>query len=264
MGPTGVTLTGGSARRHLFWIFAVKKYSLTLPPMAETAMTDRPKRRQDEGQTVVSARQLAKHLDLTHQRIGQLVDEHVLVQLPNGRYDQDDARVRYLRWLRDPERRPARPQADANFVRAKTELIDIRIREKKRELMRIREKKRELMETDNTIADMEKLIGIVLTKMSGMGARIGGRDLQLQRRVDEVCTPLRALTNLERTQILPLGRVRRAAEEDCEVLNVTDVIALRLLAEDADGHVLDHATAKRADGCRRAHWGAPGLELEVA
>jgi hypothetical protein len=33
---------------------------------------------------------------------------------------------------------------------------------------------------------MEKLIGIVLTKMSGMGARIGGRDLQLRRRVDEV------------------------------------------------------------------------------
>jgi hypothetical protein len=57
------------------------------------------------------------------------------VQLPNGRYDQDDARVRYLRWLRDPERRSARTQADADFVRAKTELIDIRIREKKRDLM---------------------------------------------------------------------------------------------------------------------------------
>jgi hypothetical protein len=37
---------------------------------------------------------------------------------------------------------------------------------------------------------------------------------------------LLALTNLERTQILPLGRIGRAAEEDCEVLNVTSVVAL--------------------------------------
>ena len=75
---------------------------------------------------------------------------------------------------------------------------------------------------------------------------------------------LLALTNLERAQVLALGRVRRAAEERREVLNVADVVTLRLLAEAADGHVLDHAAAKRADGCRRAHWGAPGLEVEVA
>jgi hypothetical protein len=28
--------------------------------------------------------------------------------------------VRYIRWLRDPERRSARTQADADFVKAKT------------------------------------------------------------------------------------------------------------------------------------------------
>ena len=73
---------------------------------------------------------------------------------------------------------------------------------------------------------------------------------------------LLALADLERAQILAPGHVRRAAEEDCEVLDVADVIALRLLAEAAHGHVLDHATAKRADGlsgCRcLAHWGRPG------
>ena len=96
----------------------------------------------------------------------------------------------------------------------------------------------------------------------------GRREKEPQRRHRTVhgrrLHALLALTNLERTQILPLGRVRRAAEEDCEVLNVTDVVALRLLAEAADRHVLDHAAAKRADGRRRAHWGAPGLEVEVA
>ena len=79
---------------------------------------------------------------------------------------------------------------------------------------------------------------------------------------------LLALADLEGAQILALGHVRRAAEEDCEVPNVADVIALRLLAEAADGHVLDHATAKRADGLSGcsclAHWGDPGLEVEVA
>jgi hypothetical protein len=124
----------------------------------------------------VNATQLGKHLDLSRQRIRQLVDEHVIEQLPNGRFDQDACRVRYLRWLRDPERRSAKTQVDADFVRAKTELIDIRIREKKRDLM----------PTETAIADMEKLIGIVLMKMSGMGARVGGRDLQLRRKVDEV------------------------------------------------------------------------------
>jgi hypothetical protein len=54
-----------------------------------------------------------------------------------------------------------------DFIRAKTELIDIRIREKKRDLM----------PTETAIADMERLIDIVLTQMSGMSARIGGHDL---------------------------------------------------------------------------------------
>jgi hypothetical protein len=63
------------------------------------------------------------------------------VRLPNGHFNQDDCRVRYLRWLRDPERRSARTQADADFVRAKTELIAIRVREKKRELIEFEEAK---------------------------------------------------------------------------------------------------------------------------
>jgi len=54
-----------------------------------------------------------------------------------------------------------------------------------------------------------------------------------------------ALMHLEPAQILCLRRVWRAAEEHCEVLNVPDVVALRLLADLADGHVLDHASCRR-------------------
>jgi len=79
--------------------------------MAEATMGDRPKRRlhgEQAAGVAVAATQLGKHLDLSHQRICVLADvEHVVVRLPNGRFDQNDARIRYLRWLRDPERRSA-------------------------------------------------------------------------------------------------------------------------------------------------------------
>ena len=55
---------------------------------------------------------------------------HVIERLPDGCFNLDDARVRYIRWLRDPERRTARSKVDSDFVKANTELIAIRVREK--------------------------------------------------------------------------------------------------------------------------------------
>jgi hypothetical protein len=76
----------------------------------------------------VTATQLGEHLGLTRQRIGVLADtEHVIERLPNGRFNQDDCRLRYLRWLRDPARRSARSEAAATHVEAKTQLLRIRI-----------------------------------------------------------------------------------------------------------------------------------------
>jgi hypothetical protein len=69
-----------------------------------------------------------------------------------------------------------RSQADADFVKAKTELVAIRVREKERELI----------EFDEAKEATEKAIGIVLTAMSGMAARCGGSDLQLRRKIDQV------------------------------------------------------------------------------
>ena len=40
--------------------------------------------------------------------------------------------MRYIRWLRDPERRTAKSKADQEFTQAKADLIKIRIAEKKR------------------------------------------------------------------------------------------------------------------------------------
>ena len=109
-------------------------------------------------------------------RITQLIDEGVLSRLPNNRFDLDASCTAYLRWLRDPARRIARRQVDADCVAATTALIAIRVREKKGELIE--------REYARSVGD--KAIATVLTAMAGMAARIGGSDLQLLRKVDQI------------------------------------------------------------------------------
>ena len=130
----------------------------------------------------VIATQLAKHLDLSRQRVQQLVDEHVIERLPNGNFDQDDCRVSYLRWLRDPERRSAWTQADADFVKAKTEMLQLKLAEKRGELVR----------QSDVDALIDQLVGITLTAMSSMPARCAPRgDLATRRCIEQVVFEVR-------------------------------------------------------------------------
>jgi hypothetical protein len=141
----------------------------------------RSRRKAPSKPATVTATQVREHLGLTRQRIGALADtEHVIERLPDGRFDQDDARLRYLRWLRD-QRRSARSEAASEFSKAKTELIRMRIEEKKRDLI-------PMTEATDTI---DKICGIMLTHMSGMAARCGGHDLQVRRRIEEVVFQVR-------------------------------------------------------------------------
>jgi hypothetical protein len=139
----------------------------------------RSKQQQVAGDTV-GAKQLARHLDLTHPRIAQLADEeHVLERLPNGKFNLDDSRVRYIRWLRDPERRSAKSKADQEFTQAKAELIRIRIAEKQKVLIL----------ADEAMDVGEKLIGTMLSAMSGMAprvARCAGNRVAVRREVDAI------------------------------------------------------------------------------
>jgi hypothetical protein len=134
----------------------------------------RPPRQAADGSVLATA--LARHLDVTHQRIAQMANEGIIKRLPSGRYNQDESRLRYLRWLRDPSRRVAKSQVDADFTRAKAELIQLRILEKRRTLIPL--------EYARSVED--KAIGVVLTAMSGMAARCGGSNLQLRRKIDQV------------------------------------------------------------------------------
>jgi len=142
----------------------------------------RPKQRQQSPGNTVIATELAKHLDLSRQRVQQLVDEHVIARLSNGRIDQDDCRVRYLRWLRDPERRSARTQAVADFVKAKTEILQLKLAEKRGELVR----------QSDVDALIDELVGVTLTAMSSMPARcVPHGNLPTRRRIEQVVFEVR-------------------------------------------------------------------------
>jgi hypothetical protein len=135
----------------------------------------------DRPVVVANATQLGQHLDLTRQRVAALADEHVIERLPDGRFDQDDCRLRYLRWLRDPARRSARSEADAAHVQAKTEMLQIKLAEKRRDLVR----------RDEANALLDEVAGVMLTHLSAWPARIAGPNLELRRRAEALLIELR-------------------------------------------------------------------------
>ena len=108
--------------------------------MPEVLVDDPPKgpkrrKRATAGDPVlVTGPVLAVHLDLTPQRIARLAEDRIIERRPDGRFDQDQARVFYLRWLRDPVRRSVRTEAAADHVRAKTAMLELKLAERKRRL----------------------------------------------------------------------------------------------------------------------------------
>ena len=128
----------------------------------------------------VSGRRLAQHLDLSLQRVTQLTKtEHVLERLPNGTYDPDDCRIRYLRWLRDAQRRAARSKADSDFTAAKAELIRLRIAEKTNTLM----------PTEIAVERMKLVIFTFINKLTSIAPRLAfasGNTYGARREIDAI------------------------------------------------------------------------------
>src|SRR5204863_518338 len=72
-----------------------------------------------------------------------------------------------------------------------------------------------------------------------------------------------ALLDLEAAQVLRGGRVGPAPEEGGEAADVADVVALGLVREPAQAHVIDQALAQGADragGEKIVHRGAPRMK----
>jgi hypothetical protein len=105
----------------------------------------------------------------------------VIAQRPDGKFDIDDNRRRYIEFLREARKLSPRSEADASFQRAKAELIQIRIAEKKRQLVM----------ADEAYTMIDELAGMFLTALSGLPARIAGRDLAKRREIEKAIFAMR-------------------------------------------------------------------------
>jgi hypothetical protein len=123
--------------------------------MAETISIDRP-----SGSATVRASALAQHLDCSRTYIGKLEAKGVIQRQGDG-FSLDQSRVAYLRYLRRERRQSPRSEAHADHVKVKTEILQLRLMENRRELVRQ--------------ADVDALIdgiaGVTLTALSSLPAR---------------------------------------------------------------------------------------------
>jgi hypothetical protein len=145
----------------------------TIAPVAKPVPRPRPRK-----PATVSASALAPHLDCTRAYIGKL--EEGVIQGQGHGFPLDQSRVAYLRYLRRERRQSQRSEADADYVKVKTEMLQLRLMEKKRELLR----RADFDEAINSIA------GIVVTHLSGMAARCTN-DLTVRRKIDAVVYEVR-------------------------------------------------------------------------
>ena len=138
--------------------------------MTETVSNDRPpvakpvSRPRSRKSATVSASALAVHLDCSRTYIGKLEAEGVIRRQGDG-FPLDQSRVAYLRYFRRERRQSPRGEAHADHVKVKTEILQLRLMEKRRELVRQ--------------ADVDALIdgiaGITLTALSSLPARCAPR-----------------------------------------------------------------------------------------
>jgi hypothetical protein len=104
----------------------------------------------------------------------------VIERRADGLFDQDVSRLKYMTHLRSENRRSPRTEADAHHVRVKTEMLQLRLMEKRRTLV--------LREDVNALLD--EMCGVVLTHLSGMAARCS-RDPVVRRNIDRVVFEVR-------------------------------------------------------------------------
>jgi hypothetical protein len=134
---------------------------------------------QDDGPA--SSVKMAAHLDLDRAYLTKLVSQGVLAQRPDGKFDLDDNRRHYIRFLREERKRSPKSEADSAFTQAKAELLQIRVAERKKELMMASE----------CYGLLDEVHGLFMTALSALPAKIGGRDLAMRRKVEAAIYDMR-------------------------------------------------------------------------
>ena len=105
-----------------------------------------------------------------------------MIQRQGDGFPLDQSRVAYLRYLRREHRRSPRAEADAARVAVRTEMLQLRLMEKKRELVR----------RDEVDALIDDIAGVTLTALSSLPARCAPRgDLAIRRSIERIVFEVR-------------------------------------------------------------------------
>lgn len=140
--------------------------------VTEAEPASRPARRSKVASA--TATQVAEHLFLTRQRITALADvEHILLRLPDGRFDLVDCRRRYVEFLRQ-SRRSQKSAQDQAFLREKTKALEIRNAQRLGQLF----------PTQVAMEVIDQYVADVTVALTNIPARAAGGDRVLRRRVE--------------------------------------------------------------------------------
>src|SRR6266536_5706503 len=122
----------------------------------------------------VSASDVARHLDVSPQRVGNMVNEGILKRATNGRFDLHRCRIASIRWLRAaPQRQPKAPAA-ARVQEARARQIELRLAQEERELIDIRS-------VEETI---DAIVATFNAELIGVPAA-STRDLEVRRHIED-------------------------------------------------------------------------------
>jgi phage terminase Nu1 subunit (DNA packaging protein) len=111
-----------------------------------------------------------------------LTAQGVIERRADGKFDQDVSPLSFIKHLREQHRHTPRAQADAAHIAAKTEMLQLRLMQARRELVR----------RDDVDALIGQIAGVTLTALSSLPARCARRgDLAIRRSVERVVFEVR-------------------------------------------------------------------------
>lgn len=135
------------------------------------------------GVEIVTAVELAAHLDVARSYLDKLEGSGVIHREPGGGYNLAASRVAFIRYLRRERTTTAKSGEEAAFLKAKRVALEIKTAQRLGELFPT--------EVANQIID--EYIGSVIGALQNMPSRIGGTDLLLRRRIEREIYEVRHL-----------------------------------------------------------------------
>jgi phage terminase Nu1 subunit (DNA packaging protein) len=125
-------------------------------------------------ESAVSASAVARHLDLSRQRVDQLAQQGVFQRDRDGRYDLDRCRIAYIHRLRD-NAEGATSEQQVRLQEARAAQIELR---------NLRESG-ELVDAAAVEEELHDILGTLRTDLSGVPAG-ATRDLQLRKVIEQL------------------------------------------------------------------------------